>query len=439
MCTRKLLCDIQRLTSNFYLYDKENLKYSESIIEYKHDATDPAADDTVKTYTFSRKRMDLSDGHINTISLVTNNLYNIYKMIAMKTYELNGCSFNKNFHYDKTRINRVVDNNDEFNYEYDDLNRIKSISTSAYSINYQYDVYGQLIREDNGRLNKTYKYEYDSIGNIISKKTYSYTIGELESPMSTKTYSYTNTIYPDRLTSYNNKSITYNSVGAITSYDGDTYAWSAGKLTLITNGNLTTGTNRYTYTYNGLGQRIKKTHNFLPGKGGISNLLPEQLTSSTSNYTYDFDGRLIKENISKTYYGLEPTTEELFFLYDQNMIVGMIYTKNGVDTVYYLQRNLLGDVVGVYDTEGLKVVEYVYDAWGNCTIKNTTNYTIANINPIRYRGYYYDIETQLFYCNSRYYSPELCRWISPDSIEYLDPQSINGLNLYCYCMNNPVM
>ena len=50
-----------------------------------------------------------------------------------------------------------------------------------------------------------------------------------------------------------------------------------------------------------------------------------------------------------------------------------------------------------------------------------------------------DVETQLFYCNSRYYSPELCRWISPDSIEYLDPENINGLNLYAYCNNNPVM
>ena len=49
------------------------------------------------------------------------------------------------------------------------------------------------------------------------------------------------------------------------------------------------------------------------------------------------------------------------------------------------------------------------------------------------------VETQLFYCNSRYYSPELCRWILPDSIEYLDSQSINGLNLYYYCGNNPIM
>lgn len=55
-----------------------------------------------------------------------------------------------------------------------------------------------------------------------------------------------------------------------------------------------------------------------------------------------------------------------------------------------------------------------------------------------YKGYYYDEETQLYWVSSRYYSPELCRWISLDSIEYLDSESINGLNLYCYCMNDPI-
>ena len=55
-----------------------------------------------------------------------------------------------------------------------------------------------------------------------------------------------------------------------------------------------------------------------------------------------------------------------------------------------------------------------------------------------YKGYIYDVETQLYWVSSRYYSPELCRWISPDSIEYLDPESINGLNLYAYCGNDPV-
>ena len=71
-------------------------------------------------------------------------------------------------------------------------------------------------------------------------------------------------------------------------------------------------------------------------------------------------------------------------------------------------------------------------------IENTNADFIGNINPIRYRGYYFDVETQLFYCNSRYYSSELCRFLIPDSIEYLDPESIHGLNLYAYCLNNPI-
>ena len=63
---------------------------------------------------------------------------------------------------------------------------------------------------------------------------------------------------------------------------------------------------------------------------------------------------------------------------------------------------------------------------------------MARFNTFIYKGYNYDVETGLYYCNSRYYSPELRRFISPDSIDYLDPESINGLNLYAYCGNDPV-
>ena len=85
------------------------------------------------------------------------------------------------------------------------------------------------------------------------------------------------------------------------------------------------------------------------------------------------------------------------------------------------------------------VANYRYDAWGNCTIgAGTTDYAVANANPIRYRGYYYDDDTGLYYCNARYYSPKWRRFISPDSTSYLDPESVNGLNLYCYCNNDPV-
>ena len=117
----------------------------------------------------------------------------------------------------------------------------------------------------------------------------------------------------------------------------------------------------------------------------------------------------------------------------------MLYTSKGTTSAYYFQRNLLGDVIGIYNTGGTKVEGYAYDAWGNYTItSDTTNYDVAVANPIRYRGYYYDANTNLYYLNARYYSPELKRFISPDDTAYLDPETPNGLNLYCYCGNDPV-
>ena len=64
---------------------------------------------------------------------------------------------------------------------------------------------------------------------------------------------------------------------------------------------------------------------------------------------------------------------------------------------------------------------------------------IAILNPIRYRGYYYDTETRLYYLQSRYYDATLCRFLNSDNVNYLEPESIHGLNLYAYCNNNPVM
>ena len=94
---------------------------------------------------------------------------------------------------------------------------------------------------------------------------------------------------------------------------------------------------------------------------------------------------------------------------------------------------------GIVNTSGTVVARYLYDAFGNCTIaSSTTNTAVANANPIRYRGYYYDDDTGLYYCNARYYSPKWRRFISPDDTAYLDPESVNGLNLYCYCNNDPV-
>ncbi len=87
------------------------------------------------------------------------------------------------------------------------------------------------------------------------------------------------------------------------------------------------------------------------------------------------------------------------------------------------------------------MVEYVYDSWGNHTIiADEANMPLANANPFRYRSYYYDRETNLYYLKSRYYDPEVCRFISQDSplVSFIGNKYINGLNLYSYCFNNPV-
>lgn len=91
------------------------------------------------------------------------------------------------------------------------------------------------------------------------------------------------------------------------------------------------------------------------------------------------------------------------------------------------------------------MVKYTYDAWGNNVVSDTIGAIITdknhigNLNPFRYRGYYYDADTKLYYLKTRYYDPEAGRFVSQDSIEYLNSDTINGLNLYAYCVNNPVM
>ena len=122
------------------------------------------------------------------------------------------------------------------------------------------------------------------------------------------------------------------------------------------------------------------------------------------------------------------------FYYDGTGVCGFNY--NGTD--YYYQKNIQGDILKIFNGNGTLYAEYGYDAWGKCTIKTNVS-GIAAINPFRYRGYYYDEEISLYYLNARYYDPEIGRFISADSIAYLEPQTIGGFNLYAYCLNNPLM
>ena len=288
---------------------------------------------------------------------------------------------------------------------------------------------------------------YNVNGNIESVKTYAYTpegTALSGTPINTETFTYD----ADKLTAYNGSSLTYNANGGVSSYDGWDYTWSKGKLSTIRK--ILSGTSRaliapvlmpsktYSYTYNGYGQRIGKSYSYIVGAPGMTDVYKGMPIGYDKKFHYDQSGRLIAENSVNRYYNEMDETDHIVYLYDESGIIGMEYTAtSGATNTYYFQRNIQGDVVAIYNTNGKKVGGYDYDAWGNCSITLDTN-GIASRNPIRYRGYYFDSETGFYYLNSRYYSPEWRRFISPDDTAYLDPENVNGLNLYCYCGNDPI-
>ena len=123
--------------------------------------------------------------------------------------------------------------------------------------------------------------------------------------------------------------------------------------------------------------------------------------------------------------------DTLDFSYDANG-VPLTMTHNG--TVYYYITNLQGDVISVQTSAGNTAAQYAYDAWGNIIAMMGT---LAEINPLRYRGYVYDQETGFYYLNSRYYDPAVGRFISVDDFASTG-YSVVGHNMFAYCNNNPL-
>ena len=126
-------------------------------------------------------------------------------------------------------------------------------------------------------------------------------------------------------------------------------------------------------------------------------------------------------------------------------MTGVRYKNGSTTTDYYFVCNWRGDVIRIYDGTGAVVANYNYDAWGNVISVTDANGTaitdsthIANVNPLRYRGYYYDSETGFYYVSSRYYDPEVGRWINADNVIAGVGGDLKGYNLFAYCFNNPV-
>ena len=222
-------------------------------------------------------------------------------------------------------------------------------------------------------------------------------------------YQYNDSQWGDLLTNYNGRSFSYDAIGNLTNDGIWTYTWKHGReLATMSNGSTT-----WYYTYNADGLRIRRNNG-----------------STTYTYVYN-DGLLTQVTLDAGTYSVP-----MYITYDAN---GLPFTIDYNGVVYYYVLNAFGDVIGLANAAGNVVVEYTYDAWGNqvyCT--GSFWNTLGKHNPLRYRSYIYDEETGLYYLQSRYYNPEIGRWISPDSVIANVGGSILGYNMFAYCFNNPV-
>ena len=167
------------------------------------------------------------------------------------------------------------------------------------------------------------------------------------------------------------------------------------------------------------------------------------------SFTYDSEGiRTSKsDGTNTTKYLLNGTqilaqktgSTTLSFFYDQQgNRVGMADSSN---KFYYYIYNLQGDVIALADAStGKLVVTYTYDAWGKLMeLKDTTANSVGTLNPFRYRGYYYDTETSLYYLQTRYYDPKVGRFINADAFTSTDISGALSANMFAYCENRPTI
>ena len=288
------------------------------------------------------------------------------------------------------------------NYKYDVCGNISEIwENGELIVTYTYDRLQRLVREDNKLKGKSWFFFYDNNGNILSKKEANYTrksVDEITEYSYEKHYSYDG----DKLIDCSGEKFVYDGFGNPATYRNKKLKWKECKLVKFDD---------ITFAYDGYGQRVKK--------GDIA-------------YTYNLSKKILRQSNG---------TDTLEFIYDDNGLSGV---KHG-DTQYIYRKNLQGDITHIFNINGELAACYSYDAWGNHTVTDsegkqiTSENHIGNLNPFRYRGYLYDAEINLYFLENRYYDPETGRFISQDKVSYLDPNTVNGLNLFAYCGNNPVM
>ncbi len=289
----------------------------------------------------------------------------------------------------------------DFVNAYDKEGRITTASAFGKNVNYTYDENDQLVSADGDNYNASYS--YDARGNITSELVN----GE------TTSFTYANTGWKDQLVSVNGTELTYDAVGNVLTYGDKEYLWNTGRHLA----SITDGDNEYTYTYDENGIRTSKTVNDI------------------TTYYNTKDGVILSQTDG---------TNTMYFQYDNSGTpLGFVYNE----TQYFYVTNQMGDVIGITEANGNLLAQYAYDDWGKLLAIDTadaegsTAYReIAEANPLRYRGYYFDSETGYYYLQSRYYAPEICRFINADvpEIAKVSKDIANGINIFAYCNNNPV-
>ena len=241
----------------------------------------------------------------------------------------------------------------------------------------------------------------------------------------TKSFGYTNLSWPDLLTSVTSGSTTKDVL-----YEGQSQT-----------SDLPTSGNPVTY-YNG------RDYHFDWSKG--RQLTEAVVGGQTVKYAYDMAGVRSSKQVGDTTYSYTTLSGKVMrqawgdnnaleFVYDDSsQPFAMIYKHGSEAELYYYLVNAQGDVAAILDSSGTMVASYNYNAWGSCTVYNSSDAAIGDLNPLRYRGYYYDAETGFYYLQSRYYDPAICRFINADTFATTDANGFLSANMFAYCENNPV-
>ena len=252
-----------------------------------------------------------------------------------------------------------------------------------------------------GVCSQVYRFTYDGVGNIRSASD--------GTEQGTHTYTYGDAVWKDLLTAFDGESITYDNSGNPKEYYNGadwTFTWQEGRRLATANG----GGKALTFTYDSDGLRLTK-----------------KVGNTTYSYLYA-GGKLMRQTDG---------TNTLDFFYSEN---GHPYALKHNGTIYYYVTNLQGDVLKIVykdEDDAIQVAaSYTYDPYGK--VLSATG-SLAEINPLRYRGYVYDSETGFYYLQSRYYDPAIGRFINADSSNLLGANNdLASLNLFTYCGNNPI-